>query len=282
MHLSPTGTAPAPGAGGREDRRLGHRAAARALRRGPRRGWSREELEERIGDVRRRSDPSATKLDAPLIAQAARLRAVGRAGVGVDNVDVDGGDQARDHRRQRAAVQCDHRRRAHDGAAAGARAQRPAGPRLADRRRVGALEVLRRRAVREDARDPRLRQDRPARGRARAGVRNARDRLRPVRCAERYRELRRREGRVLRRRLRGGGLHHAAPAEHARHQGLARRRGAGQVQGRRADLERGARPARRRRGSQGGARLGQGRRRGARRVPAPSRSPTIRCSAIRT
>ncbi len=32
---------------------------------------------------------SATKLDADLIAKAERLRAVGRAGVGVDNVDVD-------------------------------------------------------------------------------------------------------------------------------------------------------------------------------------------------
>ncbi len=52
-------------------------------------GWSREELEERIGEYDGVLIRSATKLDAPLIARAARLRAVGRAGVGVDNVDVE-------------------------------------------------------------------------------------------------------------------------------------------------------------------------------------------------
>ncbi len=52
-------------------------------------GWSREELEERIGEFDGVLIRSATKLDAPLIARAERLRAVGRAGVGVDNVDVD-------------------------------------------------------------------------------------------------------------------------------------------------------------------------------------------------
>ncbi|HEY1519644.1 MAG TPA: hydroxyacid dehydrogenase, partial [Solirubrobacteraceae bacterium] len=52
-------------------------------------GWSREELEARIGEYDGILIRSATKLDAPLIARAGRLRAVGRAGVGVDNVDVD-------------------------------------------------------------------------------------------------------------------------------------------------------------------------------------------------
>jgi len=52
-------------------------------------GWSREELAERIGDYDGILIRSATKLDAELIGRAGRLRAVGRAGVGVDNVDVD-------------------------------------------------------------------------------------------------------------------------------------------------------------------------------------------------
>ena len=52
-------------------------------------GWSREELADRIGVYDGILIRSATKLDADLIAQAGRLRAVGRAGVGVDNVDVD-------------------------------------------------------------------------------------------------------------------------------------------------------------------------------------------------
>ncbi|MGZ4173841.1 MAG: hydroxyacid dehydrogenase, partial [Solirubrobacteraceae bacterium] len=51
-------------------------------------GWSREELAERIGEFDGILIRSATKLDADLIARASRLRAIGRAGVGVDNVDV--------------------------------------------------------------------------------------------------------------------------------------------------------------------------------------------------
>jgi D-3-phosphoglycerate dehydrogenase / 2-oxoglutarate reductase len=51
-------------------------------------GWSREELAERIGAFDGILVRSATKVDAELIDQAVRLRAVGRAGVGVDNVDV--------------------------------------------------------------------------------------------------------------------------------------------------------------------------------------------------
>jgi D-3-phosphoglycerate dehydrogenase len=51
-------------------------------------GWSREQLSERIGEYDGILIRSATKLDAELIGQATRLRAVGRAGVGVDNVDV--------------------------------------------------------------------------------------------------------------------------------------------------------------------------------------------------
>jgi D-3-phosphoglycerate dehydrogenase / 2-oxoglutarate reductase len=51
-------------------------------------GWSRDELAERIGGYEGILIRSATKLDAELIARADSLRAVGRAGVGVDNVDV--------------------------------------------------------------------------------------------------------------------------------------------------------------------------------------------------
>jgi D-3-phosphoglycerate dehydrogenase len=51
-------------------------------------GWSRDELAERIGTYDGILIRSATKLDAELIGKAGRLRVVGRAGVGVDNVDV--------------------------------------------------------------------------------------------------------------------------------------------------------------------------------------------------
>ena len=51
-------------------------------------GWSPEQMAERIGEFEGILIRSATKLDADLLARAGQLRAVGRAGVGVDNVDV--------------------------------------------------------------------------------------------------------------------------------------------------------------------------------------------------
>ncbi len=51
--------------------------------------WSDQELAERIGEYDGIVIRSATKLTAELIGQATRLRAIGRAGVGVDNVDVE-------------------------------------------------------------------------------------------------------------------------------------------------------------------------------------------------
>jgi D-isomer specific 2-hydroxyacid dehydrogenase, NAD binding domain/D-isomer specific 2-hydroxyacid dehydrogenase, catalytic domain len=50
--------------------------------------WTREQLAERIGGYDGILIRSTTKLDAELIAKATRLRAVGRAGVAIDNVDV--------------------------------------------------------------------------------------------------------------------------------------------------------------------------------------------------
>ncbi len=51
--------------------------------------WSDEQLAERIGDYDGIVIRSATKMTAELIGRATRLRAIGRAGVGVDNVDVE-------------------------------------------------------------------------------------------------------------------------------------------------------------------------------------------------
>ena len=52
-------------------------------------GWSAEELAERVGDYDGILIRSATKLTADLIGRATRLKVIGRAGVGVDNVDVE-------------------------------------------------------------------------------------------------------------------------------------------------------------------------------------------------
>jgi D-3-phosphoglycerate dehydrogenase len=51
--------------------------------------WSDEQLAERIGEYEGIVIRSATKLTSELIARAGRLRVIGRAGVGVDNVDVE-------------------------------------------------------------------------------------------------------------------------------------------------------------------------------------------------
>jgi D-3-phosphoglycerate dehydrogenase / 2-oxoglutarate reductase len=50
--------------------------------------WSDEELAERIGEYDGVLIRSATQLDAALIDRARSLKVIGRAGVGVDNVDV--------------------------------------------------------------------------------------------------------------------------------------------------------------------------------------------------
>jgi D-3-phosphoglycerate dehydrogenase / 2-oxoglutarate reductase len=51
--------------------------------------WSDEQLAERIGAYHGIVIRSATKMTADLIERATNLRVIGRAGVGVDNVDVD-------------------------------------------------------------------------------------------------------------------------------------------------------------------------------------------------
>jgi D-3-phosphoglycerate dehydrogenase len=51
--------------------------------------WDGDELERRIGEFDGILIRSATKLTADLLERATSLRAIGRAGVGVDNVDVD-------------------------------------------------------------------------------------------------------------------------------------------------------------------------------------------------
>jgi D-3-phosphoglycerate dehydrogenase / 2-oxoglutarate reductase len=51
--------------------------------------WPDDELDRRIGEFDGILIRSATKLTADLLGKADRLRAIGRAGVGVDNVDVD-------------------------------------------------------------------------------------------------------------------------------------------------------------------------------------------------
>ena len=126
-------------------------------------GWSPQQLAERIGEFDGILIRSGTSLDAELLGRADRLRAVGRAGVGVDNVDVAAatkqGVVVANAPQSNVITAAEHTM----AMLLGTRPEPAAGPRIADRREVGAVEVLRRRAVREDARDPRIRPHRPAR-----------------------------------------------------------------------------------------------------------------------
>ena len=124
---------------------------------------------------------SATKLTAELIGRATNLKVIGRAGVGVDNVDVDAATRrgivvanapesnvvsAAEHTIGLLVALARNIPQAH--------AALKAGP-------LGARAVGRGRARREDARRARVRPDRPAGRAPRARVADARRRLRPVR-----------------------------------------------------------------------------------------------------
>ena len=68
---------------------------------------------------------SATKVTAKILENAAKnLKVIGRAGIGVDNVDIPAATAARHHRDEHAVRQFDHHRRARDHADAGAGARR--------------------------------------------------------------------------------------------------------------------------------------------------------------
>ena len=242
--------------------------------------WSRDQLAERIGDYEGILIRSATKLDAELLGKASRLRAVGRAGVGVDNVDVPAATKrgivvanapqsnvitAAEHTMALLLALARNIPQAHASLTSGKwERSKFSGVELFEKTlgilgfgRIGQLVAQRARGfgMRVIAFDPYV-------------------------GAERYRELGVEKAGILGCRLRGRRLPHAAPAEDARDRGVARRRGARQVQGRRPRAERRPRAARRRRGPAGRARFGQGRRRRARRVPlrADHRSPAVRLS----
>ncbi len=267
-----------------EDRRAGRAAAAgRRPRRRARHGLGGRRARAAHRRVRRHPDPLGHEADRrPARAGRPTCKAVGRAGVGVDNVDVEAATKrgiiVANAPQSNVITAAEHTM-----ALLLALARRvPQAHGLADRRRLGALEVQRRRGLREDARDL---------GFGRIGQLVAQRALgfgmRVVAfdayvAEERFREAGRRARRDLRRAVRAGGLHHDPPARHRRDRELAQRRGVREDEGRRArDQRRPRRPAGRRPTSRT--------RSTPARSPAPrstssarSRSPSTRCSAIPT
>ncbi len=157
--------------------------------------WSDEELAERIGQYDGIVIRSATKMTAELIEKATRLKVVGRAGVGVDNVDVAAatrrGIVVANAPESNVVTAAEHTMAL---LLALARNVPQAYSALIDGRWERS-KYSGCRALREDARHSRLRPDRPARGPACPRLRDARRRLRPVRQRRALPGARRRQGR---------------------------------------------------------------------------------------
>ncbi len=131
-------------------------------------GLSKDELEKIIGGLRRPRRPLGHQgRPRRCSPRRTRLKVIGRAGIGVDNIDVHGRHRQGHHRDEHALRQFHHHRRARHLADDGARPPDPRGRPLHAGRQVGEVEVHGRRAVRQDARRDRLRQHRLDRRRPR-------------------------------------------------------------------------------------------------------------------
>ena len=265
-----------------EDRRLGRRAPAGAVRRRARPGLGRRRAREADRRVRRDPDPLGHQADARAdrarrAAQGDRPRRHGRR-----QRRRRGRHQTGHRRRERSRGELDRRRGAHARPDARPLPEHPAGARLARRRQVGPLQLQGDGALRQDSRRPRLRPDRPAGRGPGAGLRHARDRLRQVRHRRAVPRARRRGDRRSGRALRPLRLHHAPSAEDARDRQLHRRRRDRADARRRADRELRPRRADRPRRPGRRARVRQARRRRSRRLPGGALHAGTRSSSATT
>ena len=146
----------------------------------PNLGKDKDKLAEIIGDYDGLAIRSATKVTPKILEKAKNLKVIGRAGIGVDNVDIPAATAARHDRDEHAVRQFDHHRRARHLADAGAGAPNSGGRRLDPRRQVGEEPLHGRRDFRQDARRHRLRQYRLDRRRPRHRPEDEGDRLRSV------------------------------------------------------------------------------------------------------
>ena len=117
-----------------------------------RQGLTPEELLEAIAGAHALIIRSATQVTAEVLAAGTDLVVVGRAGIGLDNVDVTAATERGVMVVNAPTVEHPLGRRAGHGPAAGPGPQHPPGPRRAGGRELGALEVGGRRAARQDPR----------------------------------------------------------------------------------------------------------------------------------
>ena len=245
--------------------------------------WSRDDLLERIGSYHGILIRSATKLDAEVIERADNLRVVGRAGVGVDNVDVAAASKrgiivanapeantvaAAEHTVALMLALARNIPQAHASLTSGKWERSKFGGTEVEGKtlgvlgfgRIGQLVAIRARAfgMRVIGYDPFV-------------------------SDERFRELGAERAETPDDVLAAGDFITLHLPKTPETQGFINTRDARQVQGRRADHQRRPRAARRRRGPQGRARFRQGRRRRARRLRAGAdhRPPAVRLSQRR-
>ena len=136
----------------------------------PKLGKDKEKLAEMIGNYDGLAIRSATKVTAKILEKAKNLKVIGRAGIGVDNVDIPAATAQGHHRDEHAVRQFDHDRRACHLPDAGAGAADSGGRRLDPGRQMGKEQLHGRRDFRQDARRHRLRQYRLDRRRPRASA----------------------------------------------------------------------------------------------------------------
>ena len=94
----------------------------------PNLGKDKDKLAEVVGNFDGLAIRSATKVTPKILEKAKSLKVIGRAGIGVDNVDIPAATAQRRHRDEHAVRQLDHHRRARDHADARAGAPDPARP----------------------------------------------------------------------------------------------------------------------------------------------------------
>jgi hypothetical protein len=115
---------------------------------------------------------SATKVTEKVIAAATNLKVIGRAGIGVDNVDIPAGVEEGHHRDEHALRELDHHGRARHRDDVRRRPPDPGGQCLHPCRQVGEIPLHGRRTDRQDAGRDRRGQYRLHRHRPRAGPEN--------------------------------------------------------------------------------------------------------------
>ena len=248
----------------------------------PKLGKDKDKLAEMIGDFDGLAIRSATKVTPKILEQAKNLKVIGRAGIGVDNVDIPAatakGVIVMNTPFGNSITTAEH---AITLMLALARAD-PAGRRLDPGRQVGEEPLHGRRDHRQDARRDRLRQYRLDRRRPRAsGLRMQVIAYDPFLSPERALRPRRREGRA-RRAVQARRFHHAAHAAHRQDQEHHRRRGDRDHEEGRAHHQLRARRAGRRGGAARGARIPARSRARPSTCSSRSRRRRTRCSAIPT